>query len=118
MNIRLFGLQVDATGALSVIRSVKEKGAELARDGAKSAQLYADAWREQANRVARQYVPATMDAIERLRRVEQVRATQASGGLPGLLTQDDVSRSVAAYDKMIAAQKGESTAVQGQPRVP
>jgi hypothetical protein len=109
VNVRLFGLEVDASGALRTIRQVGESGATMARDGAKSAQLYADAFRERMNRVAREYIPETMRAIDALQ--ERHRALGASQQrlaalpIPGVLTASEVDAAVVKYDKMIAAMR-------------
>jgi hypothetical protein len=103
VNIQLFGLTVDGTGAISTIRSVTDAGARMAQDGAKSAQLYADAMQEKLNRVARQYIPETMRAIDALGQRNRVLAVSNPGA--GLLTAEEVARGVAGYDALIGKSK-------------
>lgn len=110
MNINVFGLTVDASGAIKAIRSVTDAGVTMAQSGAKSAQLYADAMQEKLNRVARQVIPETMRAIDALRERQQ---TLASANIPGWLTESEVNKSAAAYDAMIGKLKGVEEASGG-----
>jgi hypothetical protein len=108
MNVRLFGLEISADGALRAIKQVTDASAKLAADGAKSAQLYADATREKLNRVAREYIPETVRAIEKLTSAEKALAQSSAGAkgtLPGLLSASEVSSAAAAYDKLFGVQQ-------------
>lgn len=111
MNINVFGLTVDASGAIKAIRSVTDAGVTMAQSGAKSAQLYADAMQEKLNRVARQVIPETMRAIDALRERQQVLAqsTQAVGSQT-MITAEEFRRADAAYVAARASFNGVSEA--------
>jgi hypothetical protein len=111
MDIKAFGLTVDASGALKAIRDTGDASAKMAQDGAHAAQQYADAFREKLNRVAREYIPETMRAIDSLAEHNRVLATSNPGA--GLLTSAEVARGVAGYEALIAAQKGVEVAAVG-----
>jgi hypothetical protein len=108
VNIQAFGLTVGADGALQAIRKVTDAGVSMAQSGAKSAQLYADAFQEKLNRVARQYIPETMRAIDALRERQNTlaRSTQAGGGLPGLISPQELQDASRRYDAMRANLEG------------
>lgn len=71
--VELFGLQVDASGALKVIRDVTQAGVTMAKDGATSARQWGTSFGEWTGKVARTYIPETTRAIERLRDIERQR---------------------------------------------
>lgn len=110
MNIALFGLTIDKEGAVRAMRDVSEKSAQMAKEGAKSAQLYADAFQEKLNRVARQYIPETMRAIDAL--AERQKAL-AAVPMPQMISDAELARSSRAYDEMIAKMDGVEKASVG-----